>query len=44
MLEPGFMVDGAVRQPARVILGTAREHEPEALPESGAKTLVEERS
>ena len=43
MLEPGFMVDGAVRQPARVILGPAREHEPEALPESGANTLAEER-
>ena len=43
MLEPGFMVDGAVRQPARVVLGPAREHEPEALPESGANTLAEER-
>lgn len=42
MLEPGFMVDGAVRQPARVVLGPAREHEPEALPESGAEKPAEE--
>ena len=42
MLEPGFMVDGAVRQPARVILGSARKHEPEALPESGAEKQAEE--
>ena len=42
MLEPGFMVDGAVRQPARVVLGSAREHEPEALPESGAEKPAEE--
>ena len=42
MLEPGFMVDGAVRQPARVVLGPAREHEPESLPESGAEKQAEE--
>ena len=44
MLEPGFIVDGAVRQPARVILGPAREHEPEPLPESGAEKPEEERA
>ena len=42
MLEPGFIEDGAVRQPARVILGPAREHEQQALEESSINKTDDE--
>ena len=42
MLEPGFIEDGTVRQPARVILGPAREHEQELLEESSVNKTDDE--
>ena len=42
MLEPGFIEDGIVRQPARVILGPAREHEQELLEESSVNKTDDE--
>ena len=42
MLEPGFIEDGTVRQPARVILGPAREHEQELLEESSVNKMDDE--
>ena len=42
MLEPGFIEDGTVRQPARVILGPAQEHEQQALEESSVNKTDDE--
>ena len=42
MLEPGFIEDGTVRQPARVILGPAQEHEQELLEESSVNKTDDE--
>ncbi len=42
MLEPGFIEGGTVRQPARVILGPAQEHEQELLEESSVNKTDDE--